>query len=139
MVDTGSQCSIISQSVLHCIGGHLKSQGKPVPTLQPASMKLYGKDGRAGKHELNVTAQVILNVEADGVVAPIVLFIQPDNSQPCLFGMNAAPALGLSFLNARGTPLRRAILSGHAWVGLVESKAIPARAQSFVEVEVCSL
>ena len=32
-------------------------------------------------------------VEADGVSIPVVLFVQPHSSQPCLLGMNAAPAL----------------------------------------------
>jgi ABC-type bacteriocin/lantibiotic exporter with double-glycine peptidase domain len=27
------------------IGGHLKWQGRPLPQLQPASMRLFGKDG----------------------------------------------------------------------------------------------
>ena len=73
-------------------------------------MKLFGKDGRAGSHELNITALVTLTVEADGVSIPVVLFVQPDSSQPCLLGMNAAPALGLKFLNAKGQPLRKAVM-----------------------------
>ena len=72
MVDTGAQSSIISRSVLHRIGGHLKRQGKPVPQLQPASLRLFGNDGKAGKHELRVTAQVTLRVEADGVSVPVL-------------------------------------------------------------------
>lgn len=51
--------------------------GKPVPQLQPASVRLFGKDGKVGKHELRVTAQVTLNVEADGISVPVLLFIQP--------------------------------------------------------------
>ena len=33
MVDTGAQSSIISRSVLHRIGGHLKRQGKPSASI----------------------------------------------------------------------------------------------------------
>ena len=110
MVDTGAQSSIISRSVLYRIGGHLKRQGKPVPQLQPASLRLFGKGGKAGKHELRVTAQVTLRVEADGASVPVLLFVQPESTQPCLIGMSAAPALGLSFLNAKGQPLRQAAL-----------------------------
>ena len=66
MVDTGSQCSIISRNMLQSIGKHLKGQGKDWPKLQPASAKLYGKDGKTGGHELDITAQVTFTVEADG-------------------------------------------------------------------------
>ena len=67
MIDTGAQSSIISRSFLHSIGRHLRRQGKQVPKLEPASVTLYGKDGAAGKHELNVTAQVTLSVSAGGI------------------------------------------------------------------------
>ena len=40
MVDTGSQSSIISRSLLHRVGQQLRKQGKPVPKLQPASVRL---------------------------------------------------------------------------------------------------
>ena len=63
-----------------------------MPKLQPASVRLYGKGGAAGQHELNVTAQVILPVETGGVVVHIIFFVQPDSTQDCLIGMNAAPA-----------------------------------------------
>ena len=106
MVDTGSQCSIISRNMLQSIGKHLKGQGKDWPKLQPASAKLYGKDGKTGGHELDITAQITFTVEADGVSVPVLFFIQPDSTQPCLLGMNALPALGLSFLNAKGKPLQ---------------------------------
>ncbi len=110
MVDTGAQSSIISRPVLHEVGAHLKKQGKPVPKLEPACVKLFGKDRRVGNHELNITAQVTLTVEADGVSVPVVLFVQPDSSQPCLLGMNAAPALGPQFLKVKGQPLRKAVM-----------------------------
>jgi len=96
---------------------------------------LFGKDEKAGNHEIKVTAQVTLQVEADGVSVPVLLFVQPNSSQPCLIGMNAAPALGLKFLNARGQPLREAgtAVMGNPCVSLIQSKAVPARATSFVE------
>ena len=139
MVDTGAESSIISRETLHKIGSHLKTLGKPMPTLQPASAKLYGKDGKPGGHVLNITAQVTFTVAADGVSVPVILFIQPDSRQPCLLGMNAAPALQLSFLNARGEPLRRSVAKADCncpRVSLIQTKAVPARAQSFVEAEV---
>ena len=134
MVDTGAQSSIISRLVLHKVGIHMK---KPVPKLEP---KLFGKDRRVGSHELNITAQVTLTVEADGVSIPVVLFVQPDSSQACLLGMNAAPAVGLRFLDAKGQPLRKAVMdrSGTSTVSLITCKAVPARAQSFVKAEVSS-
>ena len=140
MVDTGAQSSIISRPVLHNVGIHMKKQGKPVPKLEPACVKHFGKDGRAGSHELNITAQVTLTVEADGVSIPVVLFVHPDSSQPCLLGMNAAPALGLKFLDAKGQPLRKAVMdrTGTSTVSLITCKAVPARAQSFIEAEVSS-
>ena len=138
MVDTGSQSSIISRAVLHKIGQFLKEQGKPLPQLQPASVRLFGKDGKSGSHEIKVTAQVTLQVEADGVSVPVLLFIQPNSSQPCLIGMNAAPALGLTFRDAKGRPLRKAgtVVPGNSRVSLIQSKAVPARATSFVEAVV---
>ena len=138
MVDTGSQSSIISRSLLHRVGRHLRKQGNPVPKLEPASVRLYGKDGAAGQHELNVTAQVTLPVETGSNSVQTVFFVQPDSSQDCLIGMNAAPALGLSFLDRDGKPLRTAsaVPTTSSSVSLVQTKAIPARARSFVEAGV---
>jgi hypothetical protein len=76
MVDTGSQSSIISKSCFT----QLKQQGRHLPQYQPALVRLFGKDGKAGKHELGVTA---FQVEADGISIPVLLFVQPDSSQPC--------------------------------------------------------
>ena len=84
MVNTGSQLSIIPRSVLHQVGRHLRRQGKPVRKLEPASVTLYGKNGAAGKHELNVTAQVCLPVETGGAAVQTIFFVQPDSSQKCL-------------------------------------------------------
>ena len=126
------QSSIISRLVLHQIGKHLRAQGKPVPKLQPASMRL---DGTAGKH---VTAQVTLTVEADGVSVPVLLFIQPDSTQPCLIGMNAdwhecsTRVRSVISEYANGQPSRKtAITAKSLTVSLILSKSAPARA--FVE------
>ena len=59
MVDTGSRSSIISRSLLHKIGRHLGRLSKPVPTLEPASVRLYGKDGTAGQHELKLLLRLL--------------------------------------------------------------------------------
>ena len=66
----------------------------------------------------NMSCWLTFNVEADVVSVPIVMFVQPDSMQPCLIGMNAASALGLSFLNAKGQPLKE-VVAGHAHVSLV--------------------
>ncbi len=78
---------------------------------------------------------VTLTVEADGVSVPVVLFVQPDSSQPCLLGMNAAR---LQFLKAKGQPLRKAVMdkASTSTLNLIACKAVPARAQSFLEAEI---
>lgn len=125
-VDTGSQSTIISQSLLHSIGRYLRGKGRPVPKLQPPSVKSYGKDGKAGG---------TLNFEADGISVPVIMFIQPDSHQPCLLGMNAIPGLGLTILNARGKPLSclPGLQSNSATISLVQSRVFPAFAHTFVE------
>ena len=67
-----------------------------------------------------------------------IFFVQPDSTQDCLIGMNAAPALGLSFLIGIGTRLRTTTSDNcnSVTVNLVHTKAIPARSHSFVEAEV---
>ena len=67
--------SIISRSLQHQVGRHLRQQGRPVPKLEPASVTFYGKDGSAGKHELNLTAQVCLQVETGGVIMQTIFFV----------------------------------------------------------------
>ena len=67
---------------------------------------------------LDITAKVILTIGA-GDKAP--MFIQSDSQQPCLLGMNAAPALGLAFLDARGVALRQQhpLSSPHAGLNII--------------------
>jgi hypothetical protein len=70
---------------------------------------LYGKDGKKAKCELNISAEVLLTMEADGAQVQMPVFIQTDSDQPCLpclLGMNAAPSLNLQFLRANGQPLK---------------------------------
>ncbi len=103
-----------------------------------SSHQQYGKDGAAGQHELNVTAQVTLQVETGGISVLTVFFVQPDSSKDCLIGMNTAPALGLSVLDRKGKPPRVAgsVPVSTASVNLIQTKGIPARSRSFVEAGV---
>ena len=138
MVDSGSQSTIISREVLHKVGRHLKTQGKQLPQLTIPSARLYGKDGKKNQREINISAEVLLTIEADGKQVQTPVFIQPDGDQPCLLGMNAAPSLNLQFLRANGQPLKS---SGGipqckprvTKVCLIESATIPARKGRFLE------
>ena len=47
-----------------------------------------------------------LNVEADGKSVRVPVFIHPHSDQKCLLGMNACPALGISFTDGKGLPLK---------------------------------
>ena len=140
LVDTGSQTTIIARSVLHEIGKHLREQGKPLPQLSRPSVKLYGKDGRNGNKELNVTAQVNQTLASVGKATTIPVFVQPDSEQPCLLGMNAAPALGLKFLRSGGQPLQTepevpSSTTTAAAVYLVQSSTVPGRKGRFLEAQ----
>ena len=66
LVDSGSQSTIVSRSLLHEVAKKLCSQKKILPKLSPPRVKLYGKDGHKGKRELDITAQTELFIEADG-------------------------------------------------------------------------
>jgi hypothetical protein len=63
MVDTGSQSTIISHDVLHKVGRYLASQGKPLPELKVPTVRLYGKDGKKAKCELNISTEVLFSVD----------------------------------------------------------------------------
>ena len=120
-----------------CSGPHFL-RNRVNPYLNCSQHLFVWQRWKGQNHEMKVTAQVTLQVEADGVSVPVLLFVQPNSSQPCLIGMNAAPALGLKFLNATGQPLRKAgtAVTGNPCVSLIQSKAVPARATSFVEAVV---
>ena len=131
MVDCGSPTTIISRTLLHSVAKSMVSQGREPPQLSLPTLKLYGKDG---KRELTITAQTTLTIEADGKSARIPVFVQPDSEQACLLGMNAAPALGLSFRRANGEPLTSKLTkSVSAHVCLVQSTVVPGRTGKFLE------
>ena len=103
MVDCGSPSTIISRSLLHRIVQQMKCDGKPLPELSIPSVQLFGKDGH---HEIKITAQVDLQLQAGGKNVTIPVFIQPNSSQDCLLGTNACIPLGLQFLDGKGKPLQ---------------------------------
>lgn len=57
---------IISRSLLHEIGRHMESQELTVPVLKRPTVRLFGKDGKGGGRVLIITAQLRVNIEADG-------------------------------------------------------------------------
>ena len=138
MVDTGSQSTIISRSLLHKIGRCRKSKGKPLPALEKPTARLFGKDGEGGGKELTITAQIEVDIEADGECVRVPVFVQPQSGQECLLGMNVIPALGLVITRANGEALVVKQDNDHrvAHVRLVESVSIPGLKGRFVELEV---
>ena len=56
MIDTDSQSTVISCSMLHKIGKHLRDQGKQCPILNRPRLQLYGKGGKDDASQLNITA-----------------------------------------------------------------------------------
>ena len=56
-VDTGSKSSTIFGQFYTRLGGNFGGF-EPAPTLEPASVRLYGKVEAAGQHEINITAQI---------------------------------------------------------------------------------
>ena len=75
MVDTGSQSSIISRSLLHRVGWQLRKHGKAVPKLEPATV---GRSTRAECHSSSdVASRGRWNIGAHCL---------PDSSQDCLIG-----------------------------------------------------
>lgn len=128
MVDTGAQSTIISRQVLHKIARHLRQQGHSVPTLEKPSVRLFGKDGQKGGHELVITAQLNLTFSVDGRSVNIPTFIQPESEQGCLLGMNVIPQLGIKLVRDNGEiilPAREADFDV-AEVRLVSAVAIPS-------------
>ena len=90
IVDTASNSTIISRSMLHDIKRHLDSEGKSLPKLELPCVPLYGKEGTKGK-PLDITAQVLLSYSCDGHKVTVPTFIQPESEQHCLIGMNVIP------------------------------------------------
>ena len=85
----------------------MKSDGKPLPELSIPSVQLFGKEDH---HEIKITAQVDLQLQAGGENDTVPGFIQPNCSQDCLLGTNACISLGLQYLDGKGKPLQ--VLSG---------------------------
>ena len=135
LVDTCSEVTIISRSLLHEIGKCCKEQGRPLPQLVVPSLTLYGKSDK----QLEITAQLTVNMVADGRSVRVPAFVQPHSEQKCLLGMNASPALGLSFTDGKGVPLRKHSPQGDDVAGkvyLVQTCSIPKMAGKFIEARV---
>ena len=105
MVDTGAQSTIIARSVLHDIGRRRSQEGQPLPTLKIPTVKLFGKDGADGGHQLEIVAQLDVTLELDDKRVSVPVFVQPNSSQICLLGMNAIPHLGIKVTRANGEVL----------------------------------
>ena len=134
LVDTGSQSTIISRSLLHKVFKHLKKNGKALPTLEHPCTKFKGKGG----HAIGVTAQVLFTLAVDGKSTAVPVFVQPDSEQECLLGSNVLPALGISVVRANGRKLTASVENGvePAHVNLVQSVIIPGQKGRFVRGQV---
>ena len=132
LVDSCSEVTIISRSMLHEIGKEQHKQGKPCPLLDTPSLALYGKSGQ----ELKVTGELTVTVEAGGRSVSVPVFVQPQSGQKCLLGMNVCPALGLSFTDGDGKPLREQGTTRSGKVCLVQSCSIPCRSGKLVKARV---
>ena len=77
-------------------------------------------------------------MEAGGRTVRVPVFVQPDSQQPCLLGMNVAPALGVSFHDAQGKALHSQMPSGplKARVSLVQASLIPSQVGMVLEAQV---
>lgn len=141
VVDCGSPATIISRSMLHEIARNLRRTGKPLPELSKPSIKVYGKDGKKGGHELVCTAQLEVTIQADGKRACVPVIVQPDSEQACLLGTNATSLLGLKFLRANNKPLRTATEPRESVtrVRLVRTISVPSQASKIVKAEIESI
>ena len=88
------------------------SPGSPIFSTYTGTLKRsgslgtrLGKGGKPNNQKLPITAQVTLNITADGKSVSAPLFVEPDSDQQCLFGMNVVPLLGLKFTRSNGQPL----------------------------------
>lgn len=94
--------------------------------------------------ELNIIAETLLTMEADGIQVQTLVFIRPDSDRPCFLGMNAALSLNLKFLGANGQPLKSTAdmtvteqdSSSNNNVYPVECTTIPARKGRLLEITV---
>ena len=131
LVDTGSQSTIISRSLLHKVFLHLKKHGKTLPTLDYPCTKFKGKGG----HPIGVSAQVLFTLSVDGKSTTVPVFVQPDSEQECLLGSNVLPALGISLVRANGQKFTASIENEAepAHINLVQSVTIPGQKGRFVK------
>ena len=84
----------------------MSQSGRPLPTLEKPTVRLYGKDGPGGGRQLTITAQLQLTFTVDDESVNVLVFVQPDSEQPCLLGMNAIPSLGITVLRRNGMLLQ---------------------------------
>ena len=54
-VDTGAQSTIISRCTLNTVGRHMTKKGRPLPTLEKPTVRLYGKDVSGGGQQLTTS------------------------------------------------------------------------------------
>ena len=137
VADTGSQATITSRAFLHQISKHLHREGHTLPKLEMPTVRLYGKGGKGGGKELIISAQSYLTFAADGRMATVPVFIQPDSEVLCLLGMNILPALGVTFLRANSESLQTSESLLHnptiAQVHLVRTSYVPTQKGAFPE------
>ena len=141
VMDCGSPATIISRRMLHEIARNLRRTGKPLPEMSKPSIKVYGKDGKRGGHELVCTAQLEVNIQADEKRACVPVIVQPDSEQGCLLGTNTTSLLGLQFLRANNKPLRTGTESKESVtrVRLVRTISVPSQASKIVKAEIESI
>jgi hypothetical protein len=104
IVDTGTQCTVISRHLLHQVGRNLQSKGEDLPAVQPPSLKLSGRSGSSSQ-EVLITAEVSLSFCLDGRSTTALSFVQPDSDITCLIGMKVIPYLGTRILRVSGEPI----------------------------------
>ena len=139
VVDTGAQCTVISRVLLRQLGKHMRDQGKELPKCVCPSVKLYGRGGEGGS-QLQITAEVPLQLSLDDHTITAPVFVQPDSDIPCLLGMNVIPHLGIRVLRSNGSPMLEVVEKadsstqnvevptiGQIEVHLAESAHIPGR------------
>ena len=134
LVDTGSQSTIISRSLLHKVCVHSKETGRTLPKLEYPCTKFKGKGG----HPIGVSDQVTFTLAVDGRSTTVPVFVQPDSEQECLLGSNVLPALGLSVVRANGQQLTASVENevGPSHVNLVQTVTIPGQKGRFVKGQV---
>ena len=134
LVDTGSQSTIISRSLLHKVFGHLKRSGKNLPILECPCTRFKGKGG----HPISVTAQVMFTLAVDGQSTTVPVFVQPNSEQEYLLGSNVLPSLGITVVRANGQPLRVSVERENkpAQVNLVQAATIPGMRGCYVKAKI---